>query len=295
MVKELGICHLCNTESVLEESHVIPSFVYKWIKGSSGNGYLRFGMVPNRRVQDGLKFYWLCGECEDKLNEWETLFAKEIFHPFNNGTKDYAEYGPWFLKFCVSVSWRVLNFFLEEADLRHFPTNLQKAARNTHLVWKEFLLNKLPHPCQNQQHFLPLDVIESFTHSGMPPNINRYILRTVDIDAVFGGENAFIYSKMGRFLIIGFLNIQRPRDWQGTLVHVRNGIIMPQNYRLPAQFGDYFLSKAKKFAKVHSNISERQDKIINESFRSNMDRLANSETFTAMEHDIRLFGDKAFE
>jgi hypothetical protein len=279
----------------LEESHVIPSFVYKWIKGSSGNGFLRFGMEPNKRVQDGHKFYWLCGECEDKLNEWETLFAKEIFHPFNKGTKNHVNYGPWFLKFCVSVSWRVLNFFIEEADLDHFPTNLQQSARDAHSVWKEFLLDKLPHPGPHQQHFLPLDVIESFTHPGMPPNINRYILRTVDLDAVFGGNNAFVYSKMGRFLVIGFLNMKRPRDWQGTLVHVRNGIIMPQSYTIPAQFGDYFLSQAKRFAEVSSSISERQDEIINESFQRNIDRIANSETFTAMDHDVRLFGEKAFK
>lgn len=288
-------CHLCKTESALEESHVIPAFVYKWIKNSSGSGFLRFGLDPNKRVQDGYKFRWLCGKCEDRLNEWETLFAKEVFHPFNKGKYDQVVYGPWFLKFCVSISWRALNFFLVESDLNHFPPNLHEIAKKAHSTWADFLLDRCPHPDQHQQHFLPLDVIECFTHPGMPPNINRYILRTVDIDAVFGGNNAFVYTKMGRFLVIGFLNMLRPRDWQDTLVHVKRGIIKPQSYTVPAQFGDYLISKANRFAEVNDSISERQDKLIEETFRKNIDKIANSETFTAMHHDVRLFGEAAFK
>ena len=226
------VCRLFrDRETELEESHIIPSFVYKWLKDSSWADSLRFGMHPNKRVQDGYKLFWLCGACEDRLNAWETKFATLVFHPFNKGKADTVPYNAWLLKFCVSISWRVLNFFLfEEADLNHFPEQLRDAARSAHTVWKEFLLDKRPHPARYEQHFLLLPVLECYTNPEMPTNINRYILRSVDIDAVWGGEDAFIYSKLGRFLIIGFVNIRRPKGWEGTKVHVRRGSLRLRSY-----------------------------------------------------------------
>jgi hypothetical protein len=295
-VKNLwDVCRLCDKEANLEESHVVPSFVYKWLKDTSGTGFLRFGIAPNKRVQDGYKLFWLCADCEDRLNAWETKFANHVFHPFNKGDTARGAYESWLLKFCVSVSWRVLHFFIEEVDLNHFPAQLQANARRAHAIWKEFLLDRRFHPERHEQHFLPLDTIESFIHPGMPPNINRYILRTVDIDAVWGGKDAFIYSKIGRFVIVGFLNMHRPKEWQGTKVHVQGGILKSQTYTLPVQFGEYFIAQARKFAEVQARISERQNKKIEESFWENIDRVADSESFRAMDHDVRLFGKDAFK
>ena len=72
------------------EQLFIPSFIFKWLKNTSGTGQFRYGQRPKPRVQDGLKRYWLCRICEDKLNVWATKFATGIFHPFNNGITDTA-------------------------------------------------------------------------------------------------------------------------------------------------------------------------------------------------------------
>jgi hypothetical protein len=290
-----GVCRLCDRETVLEESHVIPSFVYKWLKDSSWTGFLRCGLRPNRRVQDGYKLFWLCGACEDHLNAWETTFATLVFHPFNKGEATTVSYDAWLLKFCASISWRVLNFFIEEADLNHFPEQLRNAARRAHTVWKEFLLDKRPHPERHEQHLLPLDTIKSYTNPEIPTNINRYILRSVDIDAAWGGENAFIYSKVGRFVIIGFVNVHRPKEWGGTKVHVRHGVVGPREYTLPENFLGYFFTQARKATDVLAHISKEQNQKIEQSFRKNMDRGAASESLKAMDHDVWLFGKAAFK
>lgn len=73
-----GSCRLCRNTAELRESHIIPSFVYKWFKETSGTGFIRFGHTPNQRVQDGLKPYWLCDDCEELFNSWETVFANHI-------------------------------------------------------------------------------------------------------------------------------------------------------------------------------------------------------------------------
>jgi hypothetical protein len=65
-------CRLCSETKELRESHILPGFVYRWMKETSATGYLRFGQQPNVRVQDGLKLHLLCGDCEQRFNQWET-------------------------------------------------------------------------------------------------------------------------------------------------------------------------------------------------------------------------------
>jgi hypothetical protein len=285
-----GMCRLCGKESVLEESHIVPKLVYTWLKTSSGTGFLRSGLNPNQRVQDGHKLFLLCGTCEDVFSRWETQFANHIFHPFNKGEMHSTPYDAWLLKFCVSVSWRVLHFFIEQESLVHFPEHMQAKAKKAMKIWQEFLLDARPHPGRCEQHFLPLDSVVSFTQSDMPTNINRYIARSVDIDAAWAGDDAFVYAKLGRFLIVGFMHIQHPKEWQGTKIHVRDGIIEPRTYTLPRAFGDFFLDKARRAAGVQAKISDQQQKKIEVSFRKDLDRAAHSESLKALDQDVRLFG-----
>jgi len=289
-----GICQLCDKEKELRESHVVPSFVYKWIKDSSGSGYLRFGETPNKRVQDGLKYYWLCDDCEGMFSEWERLFANIIFHPTVKGDVGKKDYSDWLLKFCVSVSWRVLTLYLQESELENFSEDLKTQAKYTRQVWKEFLLGERQHPDIHEQHLLPLDAIDSHTHKDMPININRYILRSVDTDAVAGERTAFIYSKLERFVIVGFIEMPSPRHWDGTKVHVKHGSVGPSNYTLPQEFGDYFFGQARKAIEIQKNISEKQNNIIAKTFKKNIDKLSDTETMRALSEDMRLSGKKMF-
>lgn len=289
-----GICRLCDQKKDLRDSHVIPSFVYKWLKNTSGTGFIRFGLEPNKRAQDGYTRPWLCDECEGRFNTWETEFANAIFHPMNSGI-DRISYGPSLLKFCTSVSWRVLLFFIEEVGLADWPTNLREATNRANEVWKQFLLDERTNPDSHEQHLLPLEAVQSFTHGYVPTNINRYFLRTVDLDIVRGEKTAIVYSKLGRFVIVGFIiEVPHPPRWVGTKVHVRHGIIEPRNYSVPENFGDYLFGQARKMADLQSRISGRQNEKIIEIYTKDIDRIARSKTVEAMSHDVRLFGRKAF-
>jgi dGTP triphosphohydrolase len=55
------------------------------------------------------------------------------------------------------------------------------------------------------------------------------------------------------------------------------------------------MDKAKGAADVQGTMSERQNKKIEESYKKDFDRVANSESFRAMSHDARLFGRDAFK
>ncbi len=48
---ELEICALCLKEKPLQESHLIPKFVGKWLK-DEGTGYLVSAEDASKRIQD---------------------------------------------------------------------------------------------------------------------------------------------------------------------------------------------------------------------------------------------------
>jgi hypothetical protein len=104
-------------------------------------------MNPNRRVQDGLKQPWLCAACEERFNLRETQFATKIFHPYNADTNARLPYGPWLLKFCVSLSWRVLTIMREREWSGPPLTPKQTAQADEALrVWKDFMFGATDHP-----------------------------------------------------------------------------------------------------------------------------------------------------
>jgi hypothetical protein len=296
-METIGTCKLCDSEGPLEESHIVPSFVFKWLKNTSGTGLFRHGAQPNKRVQDGLKRYWLCRACEDRLNVWETKFATEIFHPFTKGLSNRAIYSAWLLKFCVSISWRTLTYLITEhrTAFGDFSPQLMNQTEKSLSEWKRVLLGGEASGASFEQHMLPLDAVASFTDPRTPVNINRYLLRAVELDVARAGETAFVYSKLGPFIILGFVSLKYPEQWSGgTKVDCR-GTIHPQAYVLPESFGHYVYSRARRSRQILTAISDRQNEKTQDDFRRKMDRLATSETFRAVSEDVRLFGKRAFE
>jgi hypothetical protein len=268
--------------------------VFRWLKETSGTGFLRFGPTPNRRSQDGYKAYWLCPTCEDLFSGWETEFANNVFHPLTSGKASRFQYQEWLLKFAVSLSWRSLLYIREATGLNHFSEALRREAERALSKWSEFLLGRQPHPGKYEQHLLPLDVLVEHTVTDMPPNINRYLLRSVEIDAACSDRQAFVYVKLPYILLLGFIHITHPREWEGTKVHVRQGLLGSSQYSFPKDFLEYMTGRARRMKEIQETISDNQREKIKQSFDKDIDRLARSETFKAMHADVTLFGSEAF-
>jgi hypothetical protein len=94
-----GTCRLCQQQAELKLSHILPAFIFRWLKETSGGGHLRHGMEPNRRIQDGLKRYWLCSPCEGRLNLSETAFATKLSHPYIEASGKQFTYSGWLIHF----------------------------------------------------------------------------------------------------------------------------------------------------------------------------------------------------
>jgi len=290
-----GICRLCGQEAKLAESHIIPKFVTDWLKKPSATGFLRSTPIINRRSQDGLKEHMLCYSCESKFNEWETRVANNIFYPHCRRQGKSYKYGPWLLKFAVSVSWRALIWYFDISNEKCDYSDLAIKWINRALkTWKEFLFDERPHPGSFEQHLLLVDIIESASNpENLEPNINRYLTRAQEINIAHSdGDPRFIYIKMGKMILLGLIHYENSKEWQGTKIHVKRGTI-GGDVTAPAQFSEYLNGRADLLRRYEESISLRQKAVIHETYERNIDRFAKSETFQAIDADVRIFGKKA--
>ncbi len=127
-------CSLCGFLGKLSQSHIIPRFVFVWFKDTSPTGYLRQGENVNIRQRDGKKLKLLCSQCENKFSRVEKAFSEKIFLPFHNNKLEQIEYDEWLYKFIVSISWRVLKVYEDEA------TNESQFAMK---IWSDYLLRNI--------------------------------------------------------------------------------------------------------------------------------------------------------
>ena len=291
---KLGQCKLCLRQDKLEHSHVIPSFVIRWLKTTSGTGFLRHSQTINRRVQDGYKEYWLCPGCEDLFSKWESEFASNVFYPLASGQATQFHYQEWLLKFAVSLSWRNLLHIKELYGLNIVPEAHRNELECALHTWSEFLLGRKPHVGKYEQHLLPVDAVANHTIKDMPTNINRYLLRSVDIAVACSDRQSWVYVKLPYIILIGFIHAYRPGIWEGTKVHVKQGTLGRSQYKVPKEFLDYMLAQAQEETEIQKTISGRQEKIIEKSLMKNIGTFAASESFKATHADVKLFGREAF-
>lgn len=289
-----GICKLCKKEAKLEESHFIPKFIGKWVKKTSITGYLREKNQVHKRAQDIAKEYWLCGECEDLFSSWETAFANKIFHPFVNGKTSMAHYDSWMSMFCASLTWRTLTYIrsknIRDEDRAEYNFALDNA--ENHLG--NYLLGKTNNLNQYEQHIFPLESIKSTTESRLPPNINRYFLRTMAMDIIGNSTDLFIYTKLPSFMVLGLINGSEPKKMRNSRVALKSGKISPREYWWPDGFINYVAGKAEEITETHQKIPANQLKKIEELALRNPEKTVSTKQFKAFLHDYEQFGDDVF-
>lgn len=292
----MPVCELCQQERELRDSHIVPKFVYRYLKETSATGYLRRVSDPNRRIQDGTKRPLLCDACEQRLSAWERSFATHVYHPYRADQTVVAEYGPWMAKFVVSVVWRVLRYFALEGELGEVPARYGPALDAAAAAWRAFLLDERPHPGPYDAHVLPLGVIEAAEVPQLPTNIHAYMLRAVDMDVVWGERTALVYAKLPWFALIGIVKASGPRNaWQGTRVALRAGNVRPREYTVPHDVMAYILDQARQVREQTAELSQSQRAVVDRATQSNLQRAAASESLKAQLYDAQLFGLAALD
>lgn len=286
-----GICAFCGEHKPLRDSHVLPAFVYRWLRSRSGPGHVRDTENVNKRVQDRLKLPWLCSDCEGHFNRYETPFATKVFHPWHSGELRIA-YEEWLLKFCVSVSWRVLKFARGRNKNAPYSDEQKTLMDDAEVHWRAFLKGEVPHPAKFEQHLLIFDIVKSTTVPDLPTNFNRFMTGAVTLDIVGSERSVITFAKLGRFMIFGMIQ-KGPYRWDGTKVHVKHGLLKPEKIIVPAGLLELFKSKAENAALAMSKISSVQRQKINKHVLDNIDAFAESDQFSSIMADALMFGKDA--
>jgi hypothetical protein len=286
-----GRCAMCERTATLQQSHIIPAFVFRWLKSSGPSGHIRNTSEPNKRVQDGAKRALLCAGCEALLSHDEKLFSDLLFYPWLDDLLP-INYSEWLLRFCVSVSWRVLL----ELKGRNIPTkyseNQQRLLRRAGRVWRQFLLATEATPREFEQHFLPFDFIKGTTVPTLPDNINRYLMGTVEMDIVGSEYRLMTFSKLGRFVILGIIQ-GTTRGWEGTKVHLKQGVLPQQKVVLPHNLLEFLLDRARHTKDAYGRISDRQYEKIADVVEKNIKSSLHTEKVRAIIADGEMFGPHA--
>ena len=201
------------------ESHIVSAFVYRWFK--------RTMVVPNRpmvsvdaitreyddRVQDGLKTYFLCSECEQDLSVDEREFNERLFAPYHAGKIQSVAYDRWLARFAVANTWRVLQFHLQ-GPVDGWPPMLHQRALRAAEHWRRFLRREVRGLTAFPVHMIALS--DDFS-----PDLytNKILEATVAVDSKWGDE--FLYVKMGGLLIVGVIHDVDARRQERECLHDR--------------------------------------------------------------------------
>jgi hypothetical protein len=289
-----GPCKLCKSETQLKESHFIPKFVGKWVKKTGITGYIRDKNMVHKRAQDIAKEYWLCGDCEGLFSNWEREFANKVFYPFVDNDQSVAYYGEWMSKFCASLSWRTLTYMRSKNNKEEKSDDYNNSLDMAEQHLEKFLLGSESNLYQYEQHVYPLERIESTTQSGLPPNINRYFLRTMAMDIIGNSTDLYIYTKMPSFIILGMVKAKEPKKMRSSRIALKSGKLSPRKYWWPDGFINYIVDKAEEVTTAYNQIPEKHRDSFDEFVRKNPEKVANSKLIEAFLHDYEQFGDKVF-
>lgn len=289
-----GTCKLCKTEGQLKESHFIPKFVGKWVKKTGVTGYIRDKNEVHKRAQDIAKEYWLCGACEGLFSNWEREFANKVFYPFVDQGESIANYDDWMSKFCASLSWRTLTYMRSKNNREEKSQEYNDALDHAEEHLEKFLLGAESNLNQYEQHVFPLERIESTTQSGLPPNINRYFLRTMAMDIIGNSTDLFVYTKLPSFIILCIVKAKEPKKMRSSRIALKSSKLSPREYWWPDGFINYLVEKAEAVTEAYSQIPDKHKASFDEYIRKNPEKAANSKLMEAFMHDYDQFGDKVF-
>lgn len=293
-MSKLGTCALCQNKKALVDSHIIPKFVFRWMKDTGGTDFLRSTKNVNVRVQDGLKGPLLCEGCEGTLNRWETQFANVCFFAATKDGLPGGNYSSWLSKFCASVVWRTAIQMEGEGFIGGLSQTSCENFNVAKATWRSFILGDIGNPGKNELHLISVGDFSQIKRPNLPPNWNRYTRRATEMDFAFNESGTFeaIHVKMGPISIFGHISNTAQR-WVGTRVAVNHG-----NFRvnavLPSNLVGYYISRARASHEKLAGMSEKQKNVIARSISDNLDRIRTSDFLRVMERDVDQFGSNAF-
>lgn len=188
----IGTCALCDMENVeLRESHIIPKFVYLWLKDTSSTPFIRSNDDVNIRHQDGEKTHLLCSDCETKFSGWENELAKKIFKKIANyrAQASLINVTAATRLGVLSIFWRALHV---SSERENNLTEEDRVKRKAFLA--DLKLQLRDEECRTTVYFAPF--------SGAAPYYSLPTAFTYQIERGIGGQDVRFFDDPHRFYAV---------------------------------------------------------------------------------------------
>lgn len=183
----------------------------------------------------------------------------------------------------------------EKEGFEHLPLEHKNESEKFLNHLRLFLLDKNENPGKYQQHIMFLDLVDDHSIPNMPTNINRYFIRNVDIDLPYSDNECFVFTKLPYMVIFGHIINETNKNWRNTKVNLKKGLIGGNDITIPGNLFEYIVDRANNSREFENELSENQKLKIHKDWNVNRERVIKSETYKALNGDIRLFGDRAYE
>ncbi|WP_420557154.1 hypothetical protein [Roseovarius sp.] len=289
-------CILCRTDPPINNSHVIPKFVFKWMIATGGSKYLRYAGAPNKRVQDGIKVPLLCVSCERQIGDTENDFSQKIFLPSVNNNVIPKRIGATQYRFICSLHFRTIAYLLKHTSDPDFYSSKQKRLiLSTFMRMRHYLKGESYSVSPAKLYLLPLGLGEIGNLAGLPTNWHRFIRRQTEID-LFGSDSGKVlgsYVKFGPWVSVCLIE-NKGEPWTIGEIFPRSTKVLNRHGMLPNYLFDYLIERARNSQEAMGKISDRQNAIIDENFKKADFVDAGKQMLDALHADFEAFGPDAF-
>ena len=258
------MCALCSNTAKLEKSHIIPKFVFKFLKKDSFTGRMRVTAEPNKAVQDGEKVDLLCDECESIFQKVETYFSNKVFRPYKLGEFKELKYeDSKIFDFITSVNWRILyaelNVNLNSKENSFNSRQLAILQRDEEIM-RNYLLGKRKDLCNIENHLFFSDkvtgmgVLEKDLLSVAKESVQGYVVSSAD------EKSFYVLTNLLGVYIITILKRSKKEVWKNTYIKKDGGKIKEPKIVKSDLFKEELLYAATQFEIARNKLSSTQKK-----------------------------------
>lgn len=255
-------CKFCNKNvEQLKLSHIIPKFLYDWLKKGSTLKRMR-SSTSKQPVQDGYKIEFLCEECEVDFSKYEKYFAEKIFRPLTNHTS--------FIDIFENINFNMFNKFLASLLWRISMNGLNNPLFNTNYTKDEIILfneytNKIKDSYKNSipisfnTYLIPL--IEEFANKNIL-KVEDYVYyeRSIGMDFIifdnFNGQASIIIKLPFMLIVCEFISSKKD-NWNGFKIN-NNKFEFSNSYNIPEYIHAYMKGNCQAGYNIMDELSENQ-------------------------------------
>ncbi|HET9262389.1 MAG TPA: hypothetical protein VFO14_05050 [Vicinamibacterales bacterium] len=225
--------------------------------------------------------------------------CERIFLPLHEREEVRFRYGLAFVQFAVSVLWRALVLLRVEGRLGGLGELREIVSAER--VWRQFLLGQIKSPAPHDLHAFHMDAPPPDPGlRDLPPNLGRYMLRSVGFVTLQRDDFGYLFVKMARINIFGTVVAGSQRKlWRNSKLHASGGWWGGGEVVTPKWVPSVFMDGAELGEATFDGLSPQQKRRTNERLmeaaRADAATFREADSTRALRTDLNRVGERAFQ